>query len=130
MHEQDRLIGQSVAVLRGEKTQKAVADAMRERGWKWSQATVWSVEKGDRPLRLAEAEDLAAVLGTHLHALTFGPKEVQIQAWMSEAHRIWTEITRLADEFLKAKDQLKFGIEQAEEEGSNFGICLRVEVVG
>ena len=36
---------------------------------------------------------------------------------MTETHRIWTEITRLADEFLKAKDQLKFGIEQAEEEG-------------
>lgn len=35
---------------------------MRTRGWKWSQATVWAVEKGERPLRLAEAEDLVSIL--------------------------------------------------------------------
>jgi len=62
--EQDRQIGRTMAILRGDKTQQAVADEMRKRGWRWSQATVWSVEKGERPLRLAEAEDLAAVLGT------------------------------------------------------------------
>lgn len=43
-------------------SQQALADVMRDRGWKWSQATVWSIEKGDRPLRLAEALDLAQVL--------------------------------------------------------------------
>lgn len=49
--------------MRGELSQSALADRMRERGWKWSQATVWSVEQGERPLRLAEAVDLAEVLG-------------------------------------------------------------------
>ena len=44
-------------------SQQALADHMRGRGWKWSQATVWSVEKGDRPLRLAEAADVSAILG-------------------------------------------------------------------
>lgn len=44
-------------------SQQALADRMRERGWKWSQATVWAVEKGERPLRLAEAMDLAQILG-------------------------------------------------------------------
>jgi hypothetical protein len=61
--EQDRRIGEAVIALRAARTQQAVADDMRERGWKWSQATVWSVEKGERPLRLAEAGDLAEVLG-------------------------------------------------------------------
>lgn len=58
----DSSIGKAVAALRGELSQTAVANAMRERGWKWSQATVWSVESGERPLRLAEAVDLAKVL--------------------------------------------------------------------
>lgn len=59
----DQLIGQNLAALRGEMSQKALADEMRERGHKWSQATVWSVEKGDRPLKLTEAHDLEQILG-------------------------------------------------------------------
>ncbi len=39
---------------------------MRSRGWKWSQATMWSVERGERPLRLTEAKDLVAILGCQL----------------------------------------------------------------
>lgn len=43
-------------------SQADVARAMKERGFKWSQATVWAVEKGDRPLRLSEAQHLAEIL--------------------------------------------------------------------
>lgn len=43
-------------------SQQALAEAMRARGWKWSQATVWSIEKGERPLKLAEASDLSNML--------------------------------------------------------------------
>jgi hypothetical protein len=64
MLESDREVGRVVAELRGERTQQSVADAMRELGWPWSQATVWSVEKGERPLKLREAVVLAAILGT------------------------------------------------------------------
>ncbi len=57
----DDQIGRNVAECRDRigMSQKDVAERMRELGWKWSQATVWSVEKGERPLRLAEADDLA-----------------------------------------------------------------------
>lgn len=60
----DRIIGENVARVRAaaNRSQADVADEMRRKGFKWSQATVWSVEKGERPLRLAEAEALAAVL--------------------------------------------------------------------
>jgi hypothetical protein len=58
----DEKIGRNLARLRGNRSQKDIADAMRERGWKWSQATVWSIEKGERPLRVAEAADLAQIL--------------------------------------------------------------------
>lgn len=65
----DHDIGRNVARLRAGLSQQSLADKMRERGWKWSQATVWAVEKGDRPLRFAEAVDLARVLGKSLGEL-------------------------------------------------------------
>lgn len=55
-----------MAILRGPVPQQTIADAMRARGWKWSQATVWSVEKGERPLRLLEAHDLADIFKVSL----------------------------------------------------------------
>jgi transcriptional regulator with XRE-family HTH domain len=62
VEDRDKTIGQNLLRLRGERSQKELADAMRARGFKWSQATVWSIEKGERPLRLAEAEALGTVL--------------------------------------------------------------------
>lgn len=59
----DRLIGENLVAMRGEMSQKALADAMRDKGHKWSQSTVWAVEKGDRPLKLTEAHDLEDLLG-------------------------------------------------------------------
>jgi hypothetical protein len=50
-------------------TQQALANEMRERGHKWSQATVWSVEKGERPIRLTEAVDVAEILGLRVDHL-------------------------------------------------------------
>jgi len=58
----DEQIGKNLARLRGDMTQKELAAAMKARGWRWSQTTVWSVENGERPLRLAEAEDLRSIL--------------------------------------------------------------------
>lgn len=64
MQTKDELIGANLQRLRmAGTTQQALADAMKQRGWKWSQATVWSIEKGERPLRLAEALDLVDFFG-------------------------------------------------------------------
>lgn len=66
----DELIGQAVRVLRHHRSQRQLAAAMQARGWPaWSQATQWSVETGQRPLRLAEAVDLADELGVTIDAL-------------------------------------------------------------
>jgi hypothetical protein len=69
MLESDSQIGQLIAELRGARTQQSVAAAMRRLGWRWSQATVWSVEKGERPLKLREAADLAVMLGATVETL-------------------------------------------------------------
>lgn len=44
-------------------SQAALATAMREYGFKWSQPTVAAVEKGERGLKLTEASALVAILG-------------------------------------------------------------------
>jgi len=84
---EDAEIGRALVRLRGSRSQQFLADRMRERGWRWSQATVWSVEKGDRPLRLAEAVDVAEVLGADSVAdLVGAPLDADIAAAIAE-HR-------------------------------------------
>lgn len=53
-------------------SQSALASAMRGRGWKWSQPTVAAIEKGERALKVAEVEDLVAILGTEVMGLLSG----------------------------------------------------------
>lgn len=69
MSDRDEAIGQNLARFRGERTQQDIADAMRSMGYKWSQATVWAVEKGERPIRLTEAMDIARELRVDLSDL-------------------------------------------------------------
>lgn len=51
----DKVIGNNLRILRGNMSQEELANKMRDSGFKWSKATVWSVEQGQRPLRLTEA---------------------------------------------------------------------------
>jgi hypothetical protein len=65
----DDRIGDNVARLRGDLSQRAVAQEMKRRGWKWSHVTLVTIESGERPLRLSEAVDLANVLHTDVRLL-------------------------------------------------------------
>lgn len=47
-------------------SQAEFAKVVRDRGPKWSQGTVWTVEAGERPLRLSEAILIAEFLGLSL----------------------------------------------------------------
>lgn len=113
------MIGRNVTRLRGQKTQLDVAGAMRSAGYKWSQATVWSVEKGERPLKLAEAEDLAKILETDLVALLVPPVEGMILEGlrsgiqgMLEARR---EFHRATAAFQSARELLAESVDYASE---------------
>lgn len=55
-------IGANLTQYRGEMSQVALAEKMTALGHSWAQATVWSIEKGKRPLKLNEAMDLANLL--------------------------------------------------------------------
>lgn len=67
----DATIGAAIAHLRSAAgmSQQDLSERMRDLGWKWLQPTVWSIEKGKRPLRLAESVDLAGILETPIEDL-------------------------------------------------------------
>src|SRR5699024_12530296 len=52
----DQRVGKNITLFRGNMSQQDLAHRMRAQGFKWSQATVWATEKGDRPVRLSEVE--------------------------------------------------------------------------
>jgi len=83
----DQLIGGNIAVLRGERTQKELAEAMRERGFKWSQSTVWSVESGERSLKFVEAVALAQILPTQMEYLAREQGFAIVQTWARQVGR-------------------------------------------
>jgi transcriptional regulator with XRE-family HTH domain len=112
MSERDALIGRNVARLRGGRTQKELAEAMRERGHKWSQATVWSVEQGERPLRLTEADDLVQVLGHPFVTLSAPDSETLGWAMLRELRAAERDIEQATERYLDAQDQLAFGVSE------------------
>lgn len=95
-------------------TQTALANAMKDLGHKWSQPTVVAIEKGERPLRLSEARDIAVVLGIEIADLIKSPTTAQledaylqlgtiaVQARLSLAdwRRFRVEALQLADAYL------------------------------
>ena len=83
METRDETFGKRLATHRVQKqtSQQDFAHAMRLQGHKWTQQTVAAVETGERQLKLAEAADAAAMLGTTLDALTAGTPE-QAMTWL------------------------------------------------
>lgn len=75
----DQRLGLNVRTLRELKglSQRAIAEKMRQRGHSWHQQTVLKAEAGTRPVRFAEAVDLAAILHTSLDRLTWAPAEAR-----------------------------------------------------
>lgn len=87
-----------MASLRGARSQKVLAEQMRDRGWSWAQATVSSVEKGERPLRLTEAEDLADLLGVPINAF--------LQDWRERLEAAQQRLVRLTHQAQEAAREL------------------------
>jgi hypothetical protein len=113
----DTAIGENLTRLRGETTQQEVADAMRMAGYKWSQATVWAVEKGDRPLRLAEAADLAKIFHRDVASLVMLPVEAAMNEHIMESFRSASEsmdaIRRATEQFQRDKESIRSALELA-----------------
>lgn len=88
-------------------SQKDLAIAMRERGHKWSQATVWNVERGERPLRLSEATALADVLELQsVQSITAPEGEFEYLVTESKLHAAERELALQAESVLRLKRQM------------------------
>lgn len=102
----DEQIGRNLARSRGSLSQQDLATRMRERGWKWSQATVWSIEKGERPLRLGEAHDVADELRVTLSELLLADGAAQIMAHQRAVQRASDEVSAALERLREAQIQL------------------------
>lgn len=75
----DEFIGRRIESLRQDRdeTQTEFATFLRDNGLNWSQGTLSKVEQGQRSVRLVEAYQIAAILGTSLNKLGFAPPSWQ-----------------------------------------------------
>lgn len=83
-------IGKNLERLRDGMSQETLATLMRKYGHKWSKATVWSVERGDRPLKLTEANDILRILkydpSRDMPILLRDSRDSEVATLIEEAH--------------------------------------------
>lgn len=126
----DASIGRNLQKIRTDanSTQGELAKAMRARGYKWSKTTVWSIETGERPLKLAEAQDLLECLDydwiTYLPILLQGEgtpaTELEIKAKLLETR--YNAVQAMVPELAKAYfDYLLSGIATFNKHGDDVG---------
>lgn len=108
----DEQVGRNLARLRGDMSQKDLALLMRERGFKWSQATVWSVEKGERPLRLVESEAIANCFGVHTGHLTGQEPQTYAMSLARAARQADGELRKAITDYDDVRFQLAIALDR------------------
>lgn len=106
----ERRVIETLVALREERgwSQSELARRMVEAGWpKYTQMTVSRTEKGDRPLRLDEAESLAKVFDVELVSLWMPRQEAEFKRIQGVIYRRSGEITLATYRLLVAQDELK-----------------------
>lgn len=80
----DVRLGLNVRALRERKgmSQAELVKQMRERGHRWHQQTATRVEAGEQPVRFAELESLAQILGTTLDRLSWNSGEANAAEYL------------------------------------------------
>jgi|GEM_PF-1258091 Helix-turn-helix. len=105
----ERRVIETLIDLREERgwSQSELARRMVEAGWpKYTQMTVSRTEKGDRPIRLNEAESLANVFGVDLYNLWL-PRQLRRYSVTSErVFRLAAELEKHIDSYIKAQFEL------------------------
>lgn len=110
----DDQIGKNLATLRGQVTQQELGEKMRQRGFKWSQATVWDVERGKRPLRLTEALEVVAILnkpGVTVESLWADPAELratrELKSAFATVREKWENTVWAIQQLLASHDAMR-----------------------
>src|SRR5262249_7394260 len=92
-------------------SQEELANRMTARGFGFSQATIWKIEQGKRPVRIGEAVALAAAVDLPVwRSLMEPPDEFTLQVRVDQAnHRAlaaYDELKAAAKAYLAAQDEL------------------------
>lgn len=103
-------------------SQEELAQRMSERGFGFSQATVWKIESGQRPVRISEAVALSEALGLRRWIdLTADPEVNRHHADLSAANHKTYEayfmLKEAAAAFLSAQIELSFVARTAQDAG-------------
>lgn len=113
MPSMDEQIGRNLVKLRGEMSQRDLADAMKARGWKWSHVTVGAVERGERPLRLSESEDIKRILGSQF-PLTMADSDTVLAVWNGEMSQAHDDLEKAVEHYVDTQVQLQAAGDRAE----------------
>lgn len=102
----DEQIGKNLTMLRGDMTQAELAGKMRSLGYKWSQATVWAIEKGERTLKLTEAIDLANIFQTLLDSFTARDHTIKISQLARKAFESQNQLIEAIQTHIRSVQEL------------------------
>jgi len=103
-------------------SQEDLAQRMADRGFGFSQATIWKIETGQRPVRASELIALAGSLGVMSPtSLTYKPDaarhQVQLEQANRNAHHAYERLKEAAAEYLDAQVELVVAARQAHDAG-------------
>lgn len=103
-------------------SQEELAQRIADRGFPFTQATVWKVESGQRPLKASELIALADVFGRILVTDLTKPPDatrytIQLERTSRDAAAAYRALKAAAAEYMEAQVQLVFAARQAHDAG-------------
>ncbi len=103
-------------------SQEELAQRMTDRGFGFSQATIWKIEQGKRPVKIGEVVALARALGLIRWAdLTLDPVEANYQARLEQAHRdaadSYRQLKVATTAYLEAQIEVAIAVREARDAG-------------
>ena len=120
----DRNIAENLRLHReaGSISQEELAQRMADRGFGFSQATIWKIESGQRPVRASELLALADSLEVmSIMSLTSEPgaarHHVQLQQANRNAYDAYETLKEAAAAYLQAQFELVFAAREAHDDG-------------
>jgi transcriptional regulator with XRE-family HTH domain len=122
----DQNIAANVRIYReaGNLSQEELAQRMTERGFGFSQATIWKIERGQRPVKASELAALAESLGglrLPPMSLTVEPGTAKHRARMQQANQFargaYDALKAAAAAYIGAQLELVFAAREAHDDG-------------
>jgi transcriptional regulator with XRE-family HTH domain len=106
----------------GNISQDELAQRMADRGFGFSQATIWKIERGQRPVRASElvalADSLEVMTATSLtHKPDAARHQVQLDQTNRKAHHAYQALKKAAADYLDTQVELVVAAREAQDAG-------------